>query len=408
MKIQSGSSSIFSPQTLDSLQRWINLHRVLWVLTLACFFVAWNRGLALLYGVFSLSLALLLISQVMPRWQLRGIQVERRFPPIMSAGEEIEVVYRLSGSGHRYHTRIIDDIPFADGPASGFLPVWETSHEITSRVCCEHRGLFTLDPLRLTSAYPFGILSHERCLSSPGEPVRVLPRLYELGELPTPQHANQNSEGDLPIAQRDGQEQFLSIREYVHGDSLRHIHWRASARLQRLVVKEYERDDRPMLLLALDCRAAFNKGEGNRTTFEFAISLAASVIRQATREGMSSVLIAEHGKRLETAIPAYQSDLYEVLAQLAELQDSGNLSSRELIEEAIHRYPQANLVVGFRLRDDPLIPAFPPHVTHIDFEMDDESFHFPLRHTKAPRMNRFGNRLSYPVSSGHSMEGLLQ
>ncbi len=408
MKVQSGSSSIFTPQTLDLLQRWVTLHRVLWILTLACFLIAWNRGLALLYGVFSLSLALLLISQVMPRWQLRGIQVTRIFPQILSAGEEIEVVYRLNAHGHRYHTRIIDDIPFADEPASGFVPVWEHTHETAIRFCCERRGVFTLDPLKLTSAYPFGILSHEQRLSSQSEPIRVLPRLYELGELPTPFQANLNSDGDLPIPQRGGQEQFLSIREYVHGDSLRHIHWRASARQQRLVVKEYERNDRPLLLVALDCRAAFNQGEDTRTTFEYAISLAASMIRQATREGLSSVLIAEHGKRLEIATPAYQPDLYEVLARLAELQERGSLSSCDLIEEAIHRYPQANLVAGFRLRDDPRIPSLPPHVTHIDFEMDGESFRFPLRHTKAPHMSRFANRLSYPISPGHSLQGLFR
>ncbi|MET0065020.1 MAG: DUF58 domain-containing protein [Candidatus Thiodiazotropha sp.] len=408
MPAHSESSSIFKPQTLEWLQRRVNIHRILWLLALVCFFIAWNRGLALLYGVFSLSLALLLISQVMPRWQLRGIRVERQFPRDLSVGDEVEVVYRLSGAGHRYHTRIIDQIPFAEQPLTGFVPHWAHTHRLAGRILCRRRGLFTLDRLLLSSAYPFGIRRQEIHLSSRSDPVRVLPQLYELGELPTPLQADQNSDGDLPVAQRGGQDQFLSIREYVHGDSLRHIHWRASARQQRLVVKDYERSDRPLLLLALDCRADFNQGEDTRTTLEFAISLAASIIRQATREGIASVLIAEHVEHIEIQIPAFQTDLYEAISPLAELRDRGTLSSRELIEEAIHRYPQANLVAGFRLRDDPQLPALPPQVTHLDFEMDGEGFRYPLRHRKAPQMSRFTNRLSYPVNPGHSLEGLFR
>ncbi len=407
MKAQN-TASIFTPQTLERLQRWINLHRVLWFLTLACFFVAWNRGLALLYGVFSLSLALLLISQVMPRWQLRDIRVERVFPQILTAGDEARLVYRLSGPARRYHTRLIDEIPFSVSPVGGFVAFWERKTELSCPVRCEHRGLFTLDQLTLSSAYPFGILAHERRLSSKTDPIWVLPRLYELGELPAPLQADINSDGDLPIPQRGGHDQFLSIREYVQGDSLRHIHWRASARRQRLVVKEYERSDRPLLLLALDCRKGFNRGEGTRSTFEYAISLAASMIRQATREGIGSVLIAEDGKRTEISIPAYQTDLYEPFARLAELQDIGQLSSRELIEEAIHRYPQANLITGFRLQDDPQMPQLPPHMTHIDFEMDGESFLFPLRDSKIQTAGRFANRLCYSISPRHSMEGLFR
>jgi uncharacterized protein (DUF58 family) len=405
---QGTSSSIFSPQNLERLQRWINLHRILWFLTLVCFFVAWNRGLALLYGVFSLSLALLLISQVMPRWQLRGIRVERISPQTLTAGNEARLVYRLSGPARRYHTRIIDDIPFSVSPVEGFVAFWERNTELSCLVQCEHRGLFTLDQITLSSAYPFGILTHERRLSSKTDPIWVLPRLYEVGELPAPLQADINSDGDLPIPQRGGHDQFLSIREYAHGDSLRHIHWRASARQQRLVVKEYERSDRPLLLLALDCRESFNRGEGTRSTFEYAISLAASMIRQATREGVGSVLIAEDGKRTEISIPAYQTDLYEPFTRLAELQDTGQLSSRELLEEAVHRYPQANLITGFRLLDDPRIPVLPPHLTHIDFEMDGESFLFPLRDTKTQTPGRFANRLCYPISPRLSMEGLFR
>jgi hypothetical protein len=100
-----------------------------------------------------------------------------------------------------------------------------------------------------------------------------------MNRIASPIVADTNSDGELPVPQLGGEDGFVAVREYVQGDNLRSIHWRALARQQRWVVKEYERSDRPILLVVLDCRAEFNCGEGARTTFEYAVSIAASMIR---------------------------------------------------------------------------------------------------------------------------------
>ncbi|MEW8396997.1 MAG: DUF58 domain-containing protein, partial [Candidatus Thiodiazotropha sp.] len=204
------------------------------------------------------------------------------------------------------------------------------------------------------------------------------------------------------------QDQFAAVREYVQGDSLRHIHWRASARRQQLVVKEYERSDRPVLLVALDCRAAFNHGEGGRTSFEYAISIAASMIHFASREGMQAILVTENGAWHEQVIPAYTADLYDLYAYLATLESNGSQSSAELIEQAVIRFPQANLITGFRLLDDGVLPTLPPYLTHVDIEMDAESFLFPMRSDRASGSHRQGNRLIYQVNALTSLRELFQ
>src|SRR5690606_41705361 len=64
------------------LLHWLAQHitapRLLWLLALLCFLIAWNRGIALLYGLLALILALLLVSWVLPGWMMRGLQVQRQ------------------------------------------------------------------------------------------------------------------------------------------------------------------------------------------------------------------------------------------------------------------------------------------------------------------------------------------
>jgi uncharacterized protein (DUF58 family) len=408
MRQQLQLSNRLPPGVIAWLQRWFNLHLVIWLLSLACFIVAWNRGLALLYGLSSLCLSLLLISYLMPRLQMRGIRVERSLVGDLTAGAEGELLYKISSAGRRYHLQLNDQLPFSEDEQTIFVSRCDQAIHKRASIQCDQRGSFELNQLRLSSAYPFGVVKHSRTVTTDTLEVLVLPRIYELNCIPLPVIADANSDGDLQIPQKGGQDEFAAVREYVQGDSLRHIHWRASARQHQLVVKEYERSDRPVLLVALDSRAAFNQGEGSRSTFEFAISIAASMIRHASREGMQSILVSESTERHERVIPAYTADLYDLYAFLASLESNGTLSGSELIEQAVVRFPQANLITGFRLQDDTRLPTLSPYLTHVDIEMDAESFLFPLRTNPSSGYHREGNRLIYPVHAMTPLQELFQ
>ncbi|MES9948675.1 MAG: DUF58 domain-containing protein [Candidatus Thiodiazotropha sp.] len=408
MKEQALLSNRLSPEIIAWLQRWFNLHVVIWLLSLACFFVAWNRGLALLYGLSSLCLSLLLISHLLPRLQMRGVRVTRALIGELTAGSEGELAYLVTTKGRRYHLQLSDDLPFSETELNIFISRCDKSIRKQATIYCEHRGKFQLRQLTLSSSYPFGVVRHSRHLTTDRLDILVLPRVYNLQRIPLPVIADANSDGDLQIPQQGGQDEFAAVREYTQGDTLRHIHWRASARQQQLVVKEYERSDRPLLLVTLDSRPVFNRGEGSRSTFEYAISIAASMIRFASREGMQSILVYENGDWHDYVVPAYSADLYDLYALLATLESNGTQSCSDLIEQAVIRFPQANLISGFRLHDDNLLPMLTPYLTHIDIEMDAESFLFPMRNSPTTDHHREGNRLIYPVNSFSPLQELFQ
>jgi hypothetical protein len=408
MNDASFSNIKISPELQAFLTRLLTFHRVLWVLTLVIFLVAWNRGLALLYGLFALLAALLLVSYLMPGWQLRKISVSREPTGDFTVGKPGRIHYRLEANGIRYHVDMRESLPFADQKEPHFF-----FNKISGRTSCTlefdcvQRGCFQLARCRLSSAYPFGIVAFTRWTQTDPVEVLVFPRVVDLSRLPMPLVGDERIHGDVLIPQAGGRDEFASVREYSHGDEFSRIHWPVSARHQDLVVKIYEKTDRPALLIVLDCRPAFNVGKGGRSTFEYAVSIAASMIRFATRQGIQCILTARQDQLRERVVQAHTTDLYSLYEFCARLKFSDNHPYSPLVEEAHRRFPRANLVTTFRLDSDTRQPGLAPHVTHIDIEMSTESFGFlePAVDPKGSR--REGNRLVFPVNADQKLEDIF-
>ena len=161
MTESSFSSIQISPELQRRLKHWLNFHRVLWILTLVTFFIAWNRGLALLYGLFSLLFATLLISYLLPIRQLRKISVTRQLCGAYTAGKPGSITYLMESNGARYHVELVDSLEFSEKKELRFF-----FNKISGRTSCKvqfnclQRGSFWLRECRLTSAYPFGIINY--------------------------------------------------------------------------------------------------------------------------------------------------------------------------------------------------------------------------------------------------------
>lgn len=147
------------------------------------------------------------------------------------------------------------------------------------------RGHFPVGPVRLATGDPFGIFGIEMELFS-RRLITVHPRAAPLGDL------------TIPLAQpfgpaRTRQRAFedpaslAGIRPWRPGDSLRHIHWRTSARRGDLYLKEYELAATTELHIFLDLQAAVQQGEGDAATEETTVELAASLARLARRRGLA-------------------------------------------------------------------------------------------------------------------------
>jgi uncharacterized protein (DUF58 family) len=134
------------------------------------------------------------------------------------------------------------------------------------------RGVYALPVPVLESSFPFGLINRRRRFPS-DQDVIVYPRV-----VPVRTNAVDQSQGTQFASQNptaDGDE-FYGLREYVVGDDLRRIAWRASARLGTWVIREMAQDNARYVILALDTRRMADAPDFEER-FEEAVELVASL-----------------------------------------------------------------------------------------------------------------------------------
>jgi len=137
----------------------------------------------------------------------------------------------------------------------------------------ERRGRFELGPLRATVSDPFGLASITRRVLGTEE-VIVHPRVHN-HLLPLPETGGDRLDRDQRRAhgELDAVGEFLTLREYAPGDDLRRVHWRSTARRDRLMVRQHEARYRSPVLVLLDVRPAAH----DAASFERAVEACASI-----------------------------------------------------------------------------------------------------------------------------------
>ncbi|GIJ11615.1 DUF58 domain-containing protein [Micromonospora andamanensis] len=151
------------------------------------------------------------------------------------------------------------------------------------------RGVVPVGPLRVTRRDPLGLVVLAR---SYGDvvPVWVHPRIHPLRAVPT--GAGRSLDGRVDAVPH-GSITFDSLREYVVGDELRRVHWRTSARVGELMVRENVDTSLPRIVVLLDNRSVAHPDRvgGVAESFESACEAAASVVTAAVHEDLPVVLL---------------------------------------------------------------------------------------------------------------------
>jgi uncharacterized protein (DUF58 family) len=116
-----------------------------------------------------------------------------------------------------------------------------------------HRGRHTVGPLRLRLVDPFGLVLRT-ATGADTVPLLVVPRVRELPAGGPGGGTGGGGNGNRRALSVHGEDD-VSVREYRHGDDLRKVHWRTTARVGELMVRLEERPWRAQATLLLDTRA---------------------------------------------------------------------------------------------------------------------------------------------------------
>jgi uncharacterized protein (DUF58 family) len=205
--------------------------------------------------------------------------VERRVSPDrVTAGTLAEGFVTITNNGHRTMPAAVAHERVGPGRIALSVPRLRPGQAVTlaHRLPTDRRAVVPVGPLTLRRSDPFGLLArHHR---DHGElRLWVHPRVHALR--PSPRARRRDQEG-LTDASHGGDRIFHALREYVVGDDLRRVHWKATAHRGTLMVREHVDPAQPDTTVVLDDRAAALDAE----RFELAVEIAASVLlASATR-----------------------------------------------------------------------------------------------------------------------------
>ncbi|MGO8946298.1 MAG: DUF58 domain-containing protein [Ktedonobacterales bacterium] len=169
-----------------------------------------------------------------------------------------------------------------------------------AKTVCRRRGRFTLGPVVATTGDPLGLFRQELPLA-PEHPLIVLPPVLPLTNF-------ELFPGMMPGRGRGSQRSLhattnvVTVRNYVPGDALTRIHWPTTARLGQFMVKEFDLDPTIDVVIVLDLDRDVQAGEGDSSTEEYGVTIAASLASYLLRQQELAVGLVVSGVT-EAALP---------------------------------------------------------------------------------------------------------
>lgn len=193
---------------------------------------------------------------------------------------------------------------------------------------CDRRGLFLLGPTTLHTGDPLGVFT-VTIADAQANSVMITPPTLPLGHVRVPSGGwGGEQERRRSLIERSISE--AGVRPYVAGDSLRRIHWPATARHDELVVRELEATSAGDWWIFADLNGPAQAGAGRDSTLELTVVLAASFAARGLREGRR-VGLSLAGPELTWLKPSSAStQRWRVLRTLAAAQ-AGARSLAELL-----------------------------------------------------------------------------
>jgi uncharacterized protein (DUF58 family) len=281
---------------------------------IVCAFVLGERDL-LRAGVLILALPVL-SALVVSRTRYRLSCTRRADPSRLPVGHEAQVSVVLQNIS-RLPTGILlveDQVPYTLGDRARFVVDRIEpggGREMVYRIRADVRGRYQVGPLLVRLADPFGLVELTRSFTTANR-LTVTPPIVPLPHGRLTGSWTGGGESRARTVSTAGEDD-VAPRDYRHGDDLRRVHWRSTARRGELMVRREEQQWQSRGTLFLDTRRLAHWGDGPGASFEQAVSVAASIGVQLGREGLGLRYVTDEGEVLAPS-SAFEGALLDSLA----------------------------------------------------------------------------------------------
>ena len=295
----------------------------------ACIATGRVLGLPELFVLAAISITCLVFALLHTITIRLDLQISRTATPErLRVGAPARIDLKIVNSS-RYRTPILqatDSIDGRQGAAIMLAPIHSGQQsQIAYRLPTERRGVIPVGPLTLTMGDPLGLARSEVTATGVTNLV-VHPTLIPLEPITSFSGRDSSADRRQIRSLSISGEEFFALRPYQPGDELKRVHWRATARLGELVVRQAEHPKTGRITVLLDQHKAAYDQQG----FERAVSAALSVLHSAYRGGDSLRFVTSansHGTEIRSRQELDAVD--EQLATIGQTQSASILRSLE-------------------------------------------------------------------------------
>ena len=327
---------------------------------------ALNTGNNLLFLILGCMLATILISGVLSRITVTGLELDFALPEHIFANLPANALVEL-----RNHKRLLpsfslrvatpplrpgrtrkhssresgraDAAPIVSKPLYfSFIPRKETQRQYVD-LTFPKRGRYRQKVLAVSTRFPFGFLEKTRRISMEREaivypPIAPTDQFFEILPLLS---------GEMESYQRGRGHDLYAIRDLLPNDNARFVDWKATARTGTLMVREFAREDERRVLLALDPFVGnTNLGE---QLFEKAVNLCAAL---AWHFYELDAVVGFSSAGIDVPLARSADSIYEIMKHLALAEPLESASDSLETESDARAYSRAGLLADLSGRDD--------------------------------------------------------
>jgi len=216
--------------------------------------------------------------------------------------DAVEVSVEVENRGRPLQLVLVSDSPelanhVVEGEVSGGRGLARGERCQISYVCRPPRGVYPLADVHVEARDLLGYTAWQGAVPCPS-PLNVVPRHERLSSIRLFPRRTLATPGPVPARKGGAGVQFFGVRDYVPGDDVRRINWKTLARLNRLVINEFEEERATDLALVLDGRRIAYEDVGGAELFQEAVRGCAALGDSLIREGHRTGLMI-YGERLD-------------------------------------------------------------------------------------------------------------
>jgi uncharacterized protein (DUF58 family) len=336
---------------------------------------ALNTGNNLLFMILASLIASILMSGILSSVTLAGVELRLQLPEHIFAGQSVRATVELQNEKMTlpsFSLRVEGVTKKGANPAAALLetPVYfpylarQEALKQSVPLLFPKRGIYRQEAFRIVTRFPFGFLQKARRLDLSTEAL-VYPSVEASSDF---LEIRPGVQGAMESFTKGRGQDLYALRDYQANDSARLVHWKASARLGTLMVREFACEDDCNVLLVFDPHSAAAEPTpfaADAVRFERAVTLCATI---AWSLHQRNALLEFRSANSDVPLAPTSENIYTILRQLALVQPIMPGTQSALLSDLTANTDSFKIVVTSQPRGS--IPAALWHSAYVVFAQD--------------------------------------